>query len=87
MSFKLEIYGNKENHALMSLALIGNSTEKAYERCHQDPMNKHELKYTYENHPDFEAIQSINSAFLCLNFGLILTICHNLINLKKIETP
>ena len=38
---------NKETHALMSLALIGNSTDEAYERCHQDPMNKHELKYTY----------------------------------------
>ena len=58
----------------MFLDLIGNSTDEAYERCHQDPMNKHELKYTYENHPDFEVIQSINSAFLCLIFGSILTI-------------
>ena len=31
--------------------------------CNQNPMNKHELKFTYENHPDFEVIQSITSAF------------------------
>ena len=71
MSFKLEKYGKLSHHALMFLALIGNSTDEAYERCHQDPMNKHELKYTYENHPDFEVIQSINSAFLCLIFGSV----------------
>ena len=38
---------NKEIHILMSLALIGNFTDEAYERCYQDPMNKHELKCTY----------------------------------------
>jgi len=39
--------------------------------CNQDPMNKGDLKFTYENNPDFQIIQSFPSQFSVLDLEMI----------------
>ena len=39
--------------------------------CSYDPMNKDDLKYTYENREDFEIIQSLTSQFSVLDLEKI----------------
>ena len=54
---------NKETHALMLLALVGNSTDESWNRCHS---------YPHQIHAHTEEV--LKTTFLWLNFGSILNI-------------